>query len=308
MLDNPELFWKNFRLGTELQIAGSFIYNALYSFENMDHFFYVHECFEFLYNTSVGLERLEKIALILLSHDNVVDQNEFEKSLITHSHLELIGRIKKFKELKIGKLHNKFLQLLTNFYNSTRYDRYNLSSAFHANQDQKLLVEFIEDGLQIKIEYNSFFPSAIDSRIKSFMGKIISKIATSIYDLINERAHELNIYTYEIVYSSKAYKIFIDREYSFQTEKLFQKEILISLMNSKRDNGFFKFIKAIDALDFDMPDPNEYIKFMMNIHKNRELLSEIVYLYEENDFDKNRLSDVDAIGSDATFDYDEEFE
>jgi len=95
MNQTPELFWKNFRLGTELQISGSFLYNALYFFDKMEHFYYEDECFEFLYNTSVGLERLEKIALILSEHNGEVSQQEFEKSLITHNHLELLRRIKK---------------------------------------------------------------------------------------------------------------------------------------------------------------------------------------------------------------------
>ena len=57
---NPELFWKNFNLGTELQISGSFIYNALYHLDKMKNFRYEEDCFEFLYNISVGIERLQK--------------------------------------------------------------------------------------------------------------------------------------------------------------------------------------------------------------------------------------------------------
>jgi hypothetical protein len=67
--NDPDYFWKNFRLGTELQISGSFIYNALYTLDNMQTFYYEAECFEFLYNMSVGFERLQKIAVILLEHD-----------------------------------------------------------------------------------------------------------------------------------------------------------------------------------------------------------------------------------------------
>lgn len=77
--------WKNFELGTELQIAGSFLYNALYSFDRMKHFYFEEECFEFLYQSSVGVERLLKIMLILLEHDEYTDQDSFEKSLITHN-------------------------------------------------------------------------------------------------------------------------------------------------------------------------------------------------------------------------------
>lgn len=33
-------FWKNFNLGKELDIAGSFIYNGLHSFYLMESFYY----------------------------------------------------------------------------------------------------------------------------------------------------------------------------------------------------------------------------------------------------------------------------
>src|SRR5690554_5991170 len=90
----PDFLWKNFKLGTELQISGSFIYNALESFDQMEHFCNDEQIFEFLYNTSVGLERLEKIAVVLLEHNPIDNQEEFEKSLITHNHSGLLNRIK----------------------------------------------------------------------------------------------------------------------------------------------------------------------------------------------------------------------
>lgn len=99
MLNEPNLFWKNFRLGAELQISGSFIYNAIFTLENMQTFYYEEECFEFLYNISVGLERLQKIVIILLEHNEEQSQEDFEKSLITHNQLELLNRIKKKRKL-----------------------------------------------------------------------------------------------------------------------------------------------------------------------------------------------------------------
>ena len=133
MFKDPHLFWKNFRLGTELQIAGSFIYNAVYALENMETFYYEEECFEFFYKISVGLERLQKTAVILIEHDENQSQEEFEKSLITHNNLALLNRVKKKRKLNPGKQHNKFLALSDNFYNSARYDRYNLSFVHFGN-------------------------------------------------------------------------------------------------------------------------------------------------------------------------------
>ena len=82
-------FWKNFRLGEEVHISGTFIYNGLRRFHELQHFESDDELFEFLYELSVGLERLLKIAIVLFEHSDAADQTQLEKSLITHSHAEL---------------------------------------------------------------------------------------------------------------------------------------------------------------------------------------------------------------------------
>jgi|SRR5690554_508731 len=114
--NDPIKFWKNFRLGTELHISGSLIYNALHSFDQIEYFYYEHDVFEFLYSLSIGLERLEKIVVILTEHDEEIDQEEFEKTLITHNHLELLKRIKKKHTINLGKQHVKLLQFISDFY------------------------------------------------------------------------------------------------------------------------------------------------------------------------------------------------
>lgn len=119
---------ENFSLGKELDIAGSFIFSGLKAFDSLNNFYYEDEIFEFLYNISVGLERFEKIAVILIKHTNVQDQNEFEKSLITYNLLILLNRISKKHKCKLDNIHNEFLQLLSNFYTKMRYDRYSLIS------------------------------------------------------------------------------------------------------------------------------------------------------------------------------------
>jgi hypothetical protein len=63
-------FWKNFNLGTELQVSGNFIYNSLSIFDKMETFYHEEEIFEFLYNLSVGIERLLKINVILIEHSD----------------------------------------------------------------------------------------------------------------------------------------------------------------------------------------------------------------------------------------------
>ena len=60
---NPSDFWKNFRLGEEIHISGTFIYYGLRRFHELRKLDFDDELFEFLYELSVGLERLLKSAV-----------------------------------------------------------------------------------------------------------------------------------------------------------------------------------------------------------------------------------------------------
>lgn len=290
-----EKFWKNFRLGTELQISGSFIYNSLYFFDQMDHFCFEDEIFEFLYNMSVGVERLEKIAIILIEHNISVDQEDFEKSLITHSHLELFNRIKKKKSVNLGKSHNKFIQLLSNFYKSMRYNRYNLSSVYETIHDKSELIQLIQEELSISINTDMPFVTANDDRIKKFIGKLVGKIVTQLYQIIKEEAQSLNLYTYEIPYNSKAYKIFMREEFTFYKESVLKKEIIIHLINKEKEDGFVEFVNNIEPISFDNEDTPEYVKYLLNPHNNIQMLDELDDIYEDC-FDPIRMEKVDSIG------------
>ena len=305
MFDNPELFWKNFRLGTELQISGTFIYNSLYCFDQMDHFYFEQEIFEFLYNASVGLERLEKISLILLEHDGKTPQDEYEKTLITHSHAELLKRIKKRRKLNLTKSQNNFLQLLTNFYKSFRYERFNLSSVFSPNKERKRFIEFIEEELKIKIIIDLPFSTPNNDRIKAFIGKTIGKLALQLYEIIKSEADRLNIYTYEIISNSKAYKIFITETFTFERENLLKKEILNYLFNVKNDK-YLAFVKQIDPLPFESNGMSQYVGYLINPTKNLEILDELDYIYEEHKIKKSRIESVKQIGESLFFDDEEE--
>lgn len=301
MLKDPGLFWKNFRLGTELQISGSFLYNAIYFFDKMETFYYDEECFEFMYSTSIGIERLEKIAIILLEHSGETDQEEFEKSLITHNHLELLDRIKKIKSVSLGKTHIKFLQLLQTFYTSSRYDRFNLASVFRREQDRHVLTTYIADELKIEINTEIFSPSQNNDQIKKFIGKLIIKISSELYKIISDRAFELGIFTYELSLESKAFKIFIGQEPDFQKEKLLQKEILLSLINNKKKDKFMEFVKNIKPIKLESYKTSEYVRFLFDFNNKRHMIGELETIYEDTKFDKDRYDAIMTLGQSIDF-------
>jgi hypothetical protein len=94
-------WWKNFRLGEELSVSGAFIHNGLRRFHALHKLDHADDLFEVFYNLSVGIERLMKIAIVLLEHDDSADQGAFEESLQTHNHQALLTRLKKHEQIKL---------------------------------------------------------------------------------------------------------------------------------------------------------------------------------------------------------------
>jgi len=308
MFENePDLFWKNFRLGTELQISGSFIYNALQNFDKLRHFYYEHEIFEFLYNSSVGIERLLKICIVLLEHNPNMNQEIFEKTLITHNHIDLLSRIKKHREINFGKTHNKFLDMLAKFYKSTRYDRFNLRSVLNKPKDKSELIKFLESELNISIHSNFINITPNSQRIKDFIGKILNKISRELYQIIFNRSYELKIFTYEISHDSKASKVFMTNDYNFEPEKMLQREIFINYNNQKEKTELHKFVsnlKCLDLLDYDL---NTYLQFMFDIESDRKIYTDLEEHYKEMNISiKLRKIELNAIGNEFSFEKEEE--
>ncbi|RKR84814.1 hypothetical protein BDD43_5067 [Mucilaginibacter gracilis] len=302
MLNEADFFWKNWRLGTELQIAGTFLYNGLYAFDQMESFYHEAEVFEFLYNISVGLERLAKITVILLEHDIQTDQEDFEKKLITHDHFNLLNRIKAHKEITMGKSSTKFLQVIKDFYHSSRYNRYNKKSVYAENHEAKFR-RFLEEELDIKVKVEMIETTPNDQRIKNFIGKIISKITLQLYEIIRNECRRMNIYTYEVNYESKAFKIFIRKEFSFKDEHYLKKEILIHLLRKrKKGDGFQDFVKTIKPLPFETYNTNYYVQYLMNFHKHPIVLDELRSIAEDKPLKKERLEKVSLLGEDVEFD------
>jgi len=229
-MDNePIWFWKSRRMGTELHISGSFIYNALFTLDQMRTFYYEEECFEFLYNASVGIERLLKIAIVLTENHKIEEQENFEESLITHNTLELINRLKKHHEINLGKPHNKFLSLIDKFYKSVRYSRFSLQSVYDKPQDKYGLISFLNESLDIEIKTEIMNSTPVDSRIRKFMGKIIGKITIQLYDIICKEADRNYTATDEVSYSSK---IFYEQEFDFEKERIAQREAFLYLIKT----------------------------------------------------------------------------
>lgn len=293
-------FVKNFALCKEVGIAGKFIYDGMRDLNIIRNYVDTDNIFGFLYKISVGIERLQKIAYILLKNPTEEEFANIEKEIITHSHTGLQDKINSLTKVKLNKHQISFLHLLTRFYNSSRYDRFNLSTSLYNEQD--LLIEYIQERLNIEIEIHSFFVPHIDNNVKKFLGKVIIGLTRLLYDIISKEARKIGIYTHELNSDSKSLKVFLasDGKNSLQEqiidEQIAFKEFLIFLMNTKETSGIFNFIKEIPPLDIDIAMIQEYLSEIIKAEIPQQLIDEIEYLYEDVDI-KERLNMLECVGN-----------
>ncbi len=281
-MDN-KVFWKNFSLGRELSVAGSFIYDGLENFDELKTLDNEDEIFGFLYNIAVGIERLEKIAIIFIEHDKFKGtQKKFEKSLTTHNHSSLLKRIEKVHSLSLENPHRSFLDLLRDFYKTRRYGRYSLDRLNDHFKEAEIFKKYISKKLGIKFEEKSSLLSILNTdEIKKGIGSIIGKIAIELYKVIKAEADKLNLYTGELRDGSKAYKVFMGKQFNFLEENILWKELLIFLMNTKEENGAIDFIRGIEPLDFDLELISDYLECFQNNISKQEIIEELESLYEK---------------------------
>lgn len=277
---NKHQAWKNFNLGEELSISGTFIYNGLRRFHGMQVLDHTDEIFKFLYNLSVGLERLLKIAVILLEHKDDADQEVLEKSLITHNHLELLKRVRGHHKFDLGSPHNEFLALLSTFYTSLRYDRFTLSSVYDTDRERKALWGFLSKHLNVDLrEPSGLFATQNDTRYRKYIRRMVTKISSALFEVVRDRAHELNLYTCELRHGSRAETIFLGKA-DLPTEEVLWKELLVFFMNTKASSGYFEFLYSIEPLEFDPSLAGDYLQCFQSDAAKAFVVDELEHLYD----------------------------
>jgi hypothetical protein len=289
--------WKNFRLGEELDVSGTFIYNGLRRFHELRKLDYSADLFEVFYQLSVGIERLMKIAIVLQEHDDAIDQNAFEKSLSTHNHQALLARIQKHVDLKLSNADNAFLHLLTRFYENLRYDRFSLKSSLALGKEKHEFFDVLEGHLQVKFEdRNSMFGHQNTNQYRNFIRKIVVKIAGGLYGIIEERTRSLGLYTYELRSGSKAEAVFLGKA-NIPTEDILWKELLVFFMNTKETSGYLTFLRGIKPLPFDPGLVEDYLDCFQSDSARAQVVDEMETLYEDVPDQGERLRLIGVIGS-----------
>jgi len=157
-------------------------------------------------------------------------------------------------------------------------------------------VNFLKEELRVTEEQGIHPMVANSTRVKKFIGKLIGKITTEFYELVCKETRRLGIFTHEIATYSKSYKIFLAKEFTFEKERHLQKEILILLQSGKLDDGMTRFIRSINPLSLENYSSAEYIKFLMDIRTNSDIVDEMESVMEDEPMTKERFEQVSLIG------------
>ena len=293
--------WKNFNLGQELHISGAFIYNGLRRFHEMRVLDNTDEIFEVLYNLSVGFERLLKIAVVLVEHNEATDQGVLEKSLITHNHLDLLQRVKQRAKINLDRPYNEFLGLLGTFYKTLRYDRFTISSVYDPDKEREAFCRFLGKHLQVNLERStSLLGTRNDVRYRNYIRKIVTKISSVLYEVVRTSASDLNLYTYELRHGSRAETIFLDQA-NLHSEEVLWKELLVFFMNTKSSSGLLEFLRTIEPLDFDPELADDYLECFQSDAAKAFVVGELEHLYGERTDAGERLETMKLIGNPNVF-------
>ena len=288
-------WWKNFALGIELDASGMFIYNGLKAFDSLYNIYYTGDIFEIIYNLSVGIERLYKVAIILFEHNDNINVEELERSLITHSTIDLANRLNSHQSLNYSGIHKEFLSILSKFYKSYRYGRFSLASIPNIEPEKKYFIEFFQKYLVIENNDADDLLLINSNQIKSFLGKILKRITRPVFKLIQNKARELNIYTDELRSDSKAIKIFLEDKLDFIDENRIKKELIIFLINKETSGAHINFFKNLKSLRLDAELAPNHIKALLNDNYLPYVKEEVCEAYSEVEEINKRLCLLDLI-------------
>jgi hypothetical protein len=165
-------------------------------------------------------------------------------------------------------------------------------------REREALLDFLEKHLKAEFkDRNAMFGNFNDDRYKKYLHGLILKITQGLFKIINDRAHELNIYTYEFRYGSKASTVF-QADADIPAENVLWKELLIFLMNTKEKGGYLNFLRGIEPLGFDPALVGDYLDCFQSDSAKSEVMDELEHLYDEEVEDKKtRLQMMGVIGA-----------
>lgn len=275
----------NFSLVQEVEIAGVQIWKAIedidyvtVSKENSKYGSIVTDyLFTSLYQASQGIERLLKVIIELYAYDKTDNKEKIKINnlLFSHNHSAMYDFLSEKCGLEIKPYCKRLLSALMTFYSKARYSRYSYSN---------------DDLLELKILRD--FGSDVSSEnfhdaVKHLYGKALAQASHTFYELIIKLSDELNIFVYELNYSSVA-KFSL---HSYYGDDLY--ELLMRIKQSKKELIWYlikegsklpavECFKDLSALPFEQCNLSGYLSDLISNKDSCGMLYDFVsYEYDK---------------------------
>jgi hypothetical protein len=301
-------YFKNFNIGREIDLAGTFAYNALSILNTTQDIYLNDQIFMFLYNASVSVERMQKCVLFIYGNYNGSEIEQFAKKLKNHDHQNLQCKINEYTKKKLSEEQNALLMLMQNFYADGRYANYSMDGAYDYKSALEDFVKRYYDASMVK---TNFFAkdTYISEEAKERIGRTLGKLLYYYYDLIREKANALNLYTYELRNGSPAERVFLNTfpKNSLQaintSERNALAELIVYLITNKDSTGYLNYVRGLKPLDLDPHMVPEYLADIMNRKIPQSLVDEVASIYEDMTHTQvaDRKSSVSIIGETHIF-------
>lgn len=265
-------------LNAEVHNVGEFLYIGCEGIYQTGPAILDYEIFNIFYNLSVGIERIQKIILVL----NREGLNERDQSfLVRHNLQELQNILKRDFNIIFSKNENKLLELLSDFYNNGRY--HYLDKKFQDNYVQdwsiKRLDKFFKEA---KLEtITSIGPQfLLPYKSKECLLKSLDIIISKYIKILKEESENKSIYVHE-TQSNFKFSIFY---YGSILEKsnIFDYFEMVDI--TKNELSYFLLKDTLEIKDTEFDTLKEYPILDIDPALIKDFISEKTLFKVKNDF------------------------
>lgn len=301
-------YFQNFNIGQEIDLAGTFAYNALTILNSERNIYQNDQIFMFLYNSAVSIERIQKCVLFLFSSYDLSNLEKFALELKIHSQPALQNKINGHTHKKLSEEQNALLNLLKDFYEQGRYANFSINTSYNYKTEFEKFVQKYYDAKLVEttlISHNTY----ITEKAKERIGRTLGKLLCYYYDLIKDKAREKNLYTYELRDGSPAEKVFLNLfpknslQAIHESERNALAELILYLCTTTDSTGYLNYLRKLKPLPFDPFMVQEYLVDIMNRRIPQELVDEVATIYEDLTYSEisNRKDAISIIGAHNVF-------
>lgn len=268
--------YESIKLNKEIHFIGEILHDACNKIFIIESSINEYELTNILYNLSIGIERLQKV-IILMS------QEEKNPSKIKIHKLNQLGGIISNKyNVALNNKDNSFIKFLTRFYERNRYPNFDYGIR---QLERNLVVGQLNDLLEksnVSLLTDSFgLTFNISECTLKYLKNRVSSILKFYVNLLKKITRNKNIYTTEVETDSKV--SFLIYSHSnvfryFEREKIAVSELYYYFL-AKEDDDFKK-------LDFDKAEIGNYLYAI----KDNKMLYDLIDFVEEEylEFEENK--------------------